>query len=131
VLNDCGSFDWMDESDLRRLFAIKAVNVEMVISVLHTVRMSEGVRLRKDGVVHLNCDELLLYVNCILNRVIDQEACDFIEAETKVKLQPDARPVRFQIPDELKDDQRLKVARKKSASLNFAERMELEATTLC
>jgi hypothetical protein len=105
--------------------------MEMLMFALHAVRMSEGVRLRRDGVVHLNCDELLLYVNCILNRVIDQEACDFIEAETKVKLQPDARPVRFQIPDELKDDQRLKVARKKSASLNFAERMELEATTLC
>jgi hypothetical protein len=50
-----------------------------------------------------------------------------IEAETKVKLQPDARPVRFVMPDDLKDDQRLKAARKKAASLNFAERVELEA----
>lgn len=81
----------------------------------------------RDGVAYLNCSEFLLYLDCVLNRVIDQEASDLIETETKVKLQPDARPVRFEIPDDLKDDQRLEAARRKAALLNFGERMEMEA----
>jgi hypothetical protein len=35
-----------------------------------------------------------------------------------VQVQPDDRPVQFVIPDELKNDQRLKAAREKAAFLN-------------
>lgn len=125
--NDSGTLGWMDESDLRRVFGKRAVDVEMVMSVLHGIRMFGGMRLRRNGVAYFNCDEFLLYLECVLNRVIDQEACGFIEEETKVKMQPDTRPVRFELPDYLKDDERLKAARRKAASLNFAERLELEA----
>jgi hypothetical protein len=59
--------------------------------------------------------------------MVDQEACDFLKAQMDVQVEPDDRPVQFVIPDELKDDQRLKAAREKAAFLNFEQRLELEA----
>jgi hypothetical protein len=124
VLSECGD---MNEVDVRRVLGRRVVDREMMMAVLNAVRMWGGVRLSESGEVDINCSEFGLYVDCLLNRVIDQEACDFLKAEMKVRVQPDARPVDFEIPDELKDDQRLKAAREKAAFLNFEQRLELEA----
>jgi hypothetical protein len=45
----------------------------------------------------------------------------------KVKVQIGVRPVTFDIPEELKNDPRLKATRKKTAFLKFSQRMDLEA----
>jgi hypothetical protein len=68
-----------------------------------------------------------MYLDCLCNKVIDQEACDFLESQMDVEVSPDARPVKYILPDELKDDQRIKAAREKAAFLNFEQRLELVA----
>jgi hypothetical protein len=124
VLNGCGG---MDEADVRRVLGRKIVTGEILLAVMHAVRMWGGVRLMEGGEVGINCNEFALFLDCLLNKVIDQEACDFLKAKMNVRVQPDARPVDIEIPDELKDDQRLKAAREKAAFLNFEQRLELVA----
>jgi hypothetical protein len=124
VLNGCGG---MDEADVRRVLGRKIVTGEMVMAVLHFVRLWGGLRVTGSGRVVLDCVEFGVFADCLLNKVMDQEACDYLKSQMNVDVEPDDRPVQFNIPDELKDDQRIKAAREKAAFLNFEQRLELEA----
>jgi hypothetical protein len=116
----------MDEAYVRRVLGKKSVTGEIVFAVLNGLKLWKGMRL-VDGEVSVECNEFALYLDCLCNKVIDQEACDFLESQMDVEVSPDARPVKFIVPDELKDNQRIKAAREKAAFLNFEQRLELVA----
>jgi hypothetical protein len=60
-----------------------------------------------------------LWVKCLCNRVLDQEACGFLKSKYNVDVQPDSRSVNFDIPEELAGNRLLKKARETAAELNF------------
>jgi hypothetical protein len=39
----------------------------------------------------------------LLNKVVDQQACDFLKTQMDVQVEPDDRPVQFVISAEMKD----------------------------
>jgi hypothetical protein len=116
----------MDEAYVRRVLGKKSVTGEIVFAVLNGLKLWGGMRL-VNGEVSVECYEFAMYLDCLCNKVIDQEACDFLESQMDVEVSPDARPVKYILPDELKDDQRIKAAREKAAFLNFEQRLELVA----
>jgi hypothetical protein len=89
--------------------------------------MYADVSLFGNGKIGVNCGELSLFVDCLLNKMVDQEEYDFLEAKMYVQVEPDDRRVQFVITDELKDDQRLKAACEKAAFLHFEQKLELTA----
>jgi hypothetical protein len=117
----------MNEADVRRVLGRRAIDGEIIFAVLHAIRLWGGMRLAGSGEVSVECNEFALYLDCLCNKVIDQEACDFLESQMDVEVSPDTRPVKFIVPDELKDNQRIKAAREKAAFLNFEQRLELVA----
>jgi hypothetical protein len=80
-----------------------------------------------NGRVTVDYREFMLWLTCINNRVIDEEACVFLKERFHVDVQPDPRETNVQIPERFKDERRLKVALEKAAVLNYVKRMELEA----
>jgi hypothetical protein len=68
---------------------------------LHAVNLG-GVRtLLGNEKIGVNCSEFSLLVDCLLNKVVDQETCDFMKTQMDVQVEPDDGPVQFVIRDEL------------------------------
>jgi hypothetical protein len=41
------------------------------------------------------CSEFRMFVDCLLIKMVDQEACDFLKAQMDVRVEPEDRPVQF------------------------------------
>lgn len=112
--------------DVQRMISQRKMGADVLMGVL----LSLGIWREIDvdgGQIKVDYKEFLLWLNCLNNRVIDQETCGFLKEKHSVDVQPDPRDVTFQTPEELVDNPRLKEAREKAAMLNFARRTELEA----
>lgn len=53
------------------------VTGEVVMAVLHAVKMWGGMRMRGKRKADLDCNEFGSFIDCLLSNVIDQEECDF------------------------------------------------------
>jgi hypothetical protein len=66
--------DWcMDVDDVRRVLNRSGMSVDVLMAVLHGLKMWDGVKV-DSGEVRIDCYEFSLFLANVLNRVIDQEA---------------------------------------------------------
>ena len=116
--------DWrMSEDDVRRVLNRRGMTVDVLMAVLHGLKMWDGVKVDSEE-IKIDCYEFSLFLANFLNRVIDQEACDYLRPRMKVKVEPDRRRVRFENPPSLQNDPRFKAAREMAALSNFGRRLE-------
>jgi hypothetical protein len=71
--------------------------------------------------------EFMVWLHCLNNRVIDDDACKFLKENFRVDVVPDTKMSRVRIPEEFEDEPRLKTALEEAAIANYARRTELEA----
>jgi hypothetical protein len=122
--------DWcMDVDDVRRVLSKAGMTVDVLMAVLHGMRMWDGVKV-DSGEVRIDCYEFSLFLANLLNRVIDKEACDYLQPRMKVPVEPDRMKVKFENPPALHNDPRFKAAREMAALSNFGRRLEREKLKL-
>jgi hypothetical protein len=122
--------DWcMDESDVRRVLSKRGMTVDVLMAVLHGLRMWDGLKV-DSGKVRIDCYEFSLFLANLLNRVIDKEACEYLQPRMKVPVEPDRMKVQFENPPGLHNDPRFKAAREMAALSNFERRLEREKSRL-
>ena len=130
---DCVTNDWkvMNEEGVRKELGKRGITMATVLAVLYAWekwgRMVIAENANGGLDIHTDMSYFCSYLTCLLNRVIDPEACDFLKRKMKTDVHPDPQDVDFVIPPELQDDRKLKQAREKAALLNYERRLELEA----
>jgi hypothetical protein len=122
--------DWrMTGDDVRSVLCRSGMNFDVLMAVLHGLRMWDGVKV-DCGEVKIDCYEFSLFLANFLNRVIDKEACDYLQPRMKVPIEPDRMKVKFENPADLHNDPRFKAAREMAALSNFERRLEREKLKL-
>ena len=129
-LDGAGNWKVMTEEDVRKELSKRGMTMSTVLAVLYAWQMWGGGKVEDmgDGRAKVDTDvnDFGKWLMCLLNGVIDQEACDFLKRVMKTDVQPDPKDISFEIPLHLQDD-RIRKAREKAALLNYERRLELQA----
>jgi hypothetical protein len=117
----------MNEEDIRRILGRRMIGEDEIMAVVFGLAMWGGYWVDERRRVTIDCKSFRLWIDCLCNRVLDQEACEYLKAKYDVDVEPDRRIVHFDIPADLVDDPLLKKAKETAAVLNFGRREEVEA----
>jgi hypothetical protein len=117
----------MNEENVRRILGRRVIGDDEIMAVVFGLGLWGGFKVDDRRCMTIDLGKFCLWVKCLCNRVLDQEACAFLKSKFNVDVQPDSRSVNFDIPEELAGSALLKNARETAAELNFGLRQEKEA----
>jgi hypothetical protein len=101
--------DWneLGVEEMRRLMGNKLMDADVIMAVLQGLQMWGGVQFEEER-MSIDCREFLVWVRCLNNRVIDEDACQFLKRKFRVNVEPDKKVPRFVVPEEFVDEPRVR-----------------------